>query len=160
EESENIPNHPNFPVLLYRGALDADEGPLAEAFESCYQKNDWRGAWRWGVYDFHHYHSNAHEVLGVASGEAELKLGGPKGRTVTVRAGDVVVLPAGTGHMNVGSSGDFQVVGAYPAGQENKDLIRNDEPLDDTIRERIKNVARPTADPIFGEDGPLLSEWK
>lgn len=160
DESENIPNHPDLPALLYRSALDQSEASLAETFESHYRRNGWAGVWRWGVYDFHHYHSNAHEVLGVASGEAHLKLGGPDGKTVTVQAGDLILLPAGTGHKNEGASDDFLVVGAYPEGQENKDLIRIDETLDDNIRERIRTTALPPEDPLYGDAGPLSDYWR
>ena len=159
-ESRNVPNHPELPVLVYRQAIRADEGSLAEALESRYRDNGWGGIWRWGVYDFHHYHSNAHEVLGVASGEADLTLGGPDGKTLNVRAGDVVILPAGTGHKNKRSSDDFLVVGAYPEGQVNQDLIRSEQTLDDSIRQRIRETALPQRDPVFGAGGPLLDEWQ
>lgn len=159
EESKTVPNHPNLPVLVYRNAISPDAGSLADAFETRYRVNGWAGVWRWGVYDFHHYHSNAHEALGVASGNATLTLGGPDGKRINVQAGDVVILPAGTGHKNEGSSADFQVVGAYPAGQENMDLIRSDQAPDDSIRQRIRETALPERDPVFGADGPLSSHW-
>ncbi|MFO7725596.1 MAG: cupin domain-containing protein, partial [Oceanipulchritudo sp.] len=117
EESENIPNHPSLPVVVYRKAVSPDRTVPAEVFEARYRENEWGGSWRWGVYAFHHYHSNAHEVLGVVAGEAELTLGGPGGKTLSVRAGDVLILPAGTGHKNDGSTSDFNVIGAYPGGQ-------------------------------------------
>lgn len=160
EESENIPNHPSLPVVVYRKAVNPNTAVPAEVFEARYRENGWGGSWRWGVYAFHHYHSNAHEVLGIASGGADLTLGGPGGKTLGVRAGDVVILPAGTGHKNEGSTRDFMVIGAYPAGQENKDLIRNNETLEDSIRQHIRETALPGRDPVYGPDGPLLKAWQ
>lgn len=161
EEAEGVPNNPELPALLYRRVFDATtaEGDLADTFEARYRENGWGGAWRWGVYDFHHFHSRAHEALGVSRGEARLALGGPDGRTVSVQAGDLIVLPAGTGHKNEGSSADFQVVGAYPVGQENYDLIKVGEPVDESIRQRIRETPLPERDPIFGDEGPLTVEW-
>src|SRR5690606_9315115 len=116
-----IPNNPRLPLLIYRGTLPPGQGPEADpaaAFESVFARNGWHGAWRDGIYPYHHYHSTAHEVLGVASGEAQVRLGGRNGMTLTIRAGDVVIIPAGVGHCNLGATPDFLVVGAYPEGQE------------------------------------------
>lgn len=160
EESENIPNNPELSALIDRDAINAGKGSLGDGFVSRFKENGWSGIWRWSIYNFHHYHSNAHEVLGVAAGEAKLQLGGPDGKTVSVRAGDMIALPAGTGHKKLDSSADFEVVGAYPEGQENKDLIRNNEASDEAIQQRIREVALPHKDPVYGADGPLLDEWR
>jgi uncharacterized protein YjlB len=85
-----VPNNPNFPVLLYRAALDGSN--LPEEFEGLFRKNGWGGLWRNGVYAFHHYHSTAHEVLGIAAGAARLLIGGPDGREIELLAGDAVIL--------------------------------------------------------------------
>lgn len=157
EENSGIPNNPGLPVLVYRGAVSAAD---ADELEERFRENGWGGVWRWSVYDFHHYHSTAHEVLGVVAGSAELAIGGPDGKTLQVSQGDVIVLPAGAGHRKLGETDGFQVVGAYPEGQENYDLIKIGEPLTEEIRENIRSTSLPESDPLYGNDGPLTSEWR
>src|SRR5215467_16194160 len=100
------------PVLLYRAAMTVDAQDRASVFERGFAQNDWRNSWRNGVYSFAHYHSTAHEVLGVYDGSATLRLGGEHGQAVEVRSGDVILIPAGVAHQNTGASPDFSVVGA------------------------------------------------
>lgn len=102
------PNSPH-PVLIYRQLPLAGPSP-AEAFERLFDSHLWPSAWRGTVYDYHHYHSTAHEALGVASGWARVMLGGDNGQEVELKAGDALVLPAGTGHCALEASADFQVV--------------------------------------------------
>ena len=147
---ETIPNHPSFPVLLYRGTGLADPEAARERLAA----NGWGGSWVDGVYDFHHFHSTSHEVLAVVAGSGTLELGGPQGRAFEVTAGDVVVLPAGTGHRRASARDGFTVVGAYPAGQEDYDLLRS---ADDAARARIAALGPPHADPVGG-DG--VASWR
>jgi uncharacterized protein YjlB len=155
DDDGSIPNSA-LPVLLYRGALDAAAG--ATAYEELFAAQGWLGAWRDGIFPFHHFHSTAHEVLGISRGTADVILGGPQGRQLTLAAGDVVVLPAGTGHCNAGSSDDLLVVGAYPNGMR-WDLRRGAPAERDEVLANIAKVPPPDRDPVRGRDGPLVELW-
>src|SRR3954447_6065420 len=144
---DRIPNHPSFAVLVYHDVEPAARGG-ADAVRALFAEHGWRGAWVDGVFDFHHFHSTSHEVLAVIAGRATLELGGPQGRAFEVATGDVLVLPAGTGHRRASASGDFRVVGAYPEGQEDYDLLRA---ADDAARERIAALGPPPQDPVGGD---------
>lgn len=155
-DDERFPNSV-LPVIIYRQAISsADATP--EAMEALFDGNGWPSQWRAGVYDFHHYHSTAHECLGVARGSATLRLGGPGGRSFAVEAGDVIVLPAGTAHQRE-SDADFLVVGAYPPGQK-WDLLRGDAVDRPEADQRIVRVPQPTTDPVGGRSGPVLDRWR
>ena len=158
EDDGAIPNS-RLPLLVYPGALQAGGDDPAAAFERTFAANDWRGSWRDGIYPFPHFHSTAHEVLGIARGEARVRFGGAHGRVLTVRPGDVVVLPAGVGHQNLGSSPDLLVVGAYPGGAD-WDLCYGKPEERPRVLENIARVPLPAADPVYGEAGPLLEHWR
>ncbi len=157
-EHDWVPNNPWLPVIIYRGAVEAEScEEAAKAFETAFAENGWPPQWRDGVYDYHHYHSTAHEALGIAAGSATLTVGGPGGRDIRLEAGDALVLPTGTGHRSVKASDDFLVVGAYPQGQD-WDICR-EAPSDET-RQRMAALPLPGADPIGGPNGPLTERWK
>ena len=145
------------PVLVYRAAI-APEDCTPEALEALFDGHGWPSQWRSGVFDYHHYHSTAHECLGIATGSARLRLGGPDGRDFDVSAGDVLVLPAGTAHQRLSNSADFLVVGAYPPGQS-FDILRGESGERPASDERISQVKLPTTDPVGGQGGPLLEHW-
>lgn len=153
-----ISNNPTLPLLIYPQALDEDERNSSSCKELL-AGNGWSGAWVNGVFPYHHYHSISHEVLCVIDGEARITFGGPKGETVEVTAGDVVVIPAGVGHCRESSGGGFSVVGAYPRGQENYDLRTGEEGERPEVLENIRSVPLPETDPLFGKRGPLLRCW-
>jgi uncharacterized protein YjlB len=153
------PNN-RLPVLIYRGALRLDEAfDPAAVFEETFAAHGWRKAWRDGVYDFLHFHTATHEVLGIARGTVTVELGGALGRRVSLKAGDVVVLPAGTGHRRLRASKDLLVVGAYPA------TGRYDEPRPGEVDHgralaAIALVKLPRQDPVYGTEGPLIGLWR
>jgi uncharacterized protein YjlB len=153
-----IPNNPTLPFLVYPGALNLVGVDPAATCEAVFATNDWGGCWRNGIYPFPHYHSTAHEVLGICCGEARVRFGGDVGIELIVSAGDVVVLPAGVGHQNLGAGSDLLVVGAYPRGQR-WDLCRGRPAERPWALENIQRVPLPAADPVYGADGPLVEQW-
>ncbi|MBP1842386.1 uncharacterized protein YjlB [Rhizobium petrolearium] len=155
EPSGQVPNHPSLPVLIYRNAIPA-EGEMAPKFETCFSENGWQGTWRNGVFDYQHYHTGAHEVLGIAAGRARLLIGGPDGVELSVNAGDCLVLPAGTGHKRIDASRDFLVVGAYPPGQH-PDIQTS--PASEAQLQKIALLPIPDTDPVEGENGALKRFW-
>jgi uncharacterized protein YjlB len=153
-----IPNHPHWPLIVYRGALKLPgQFDPAAIFEDVFERNGWGSSWRNGIYDYVHYHSRIHEVLGVARGSAKVQFGGRRGRISTLKAGDVAVLPAGTGHHCLGSSDDFLVVGAYPPDGTYDECTASEDHAR-AVR-TIPEVAKPRKDPVYGK-GPLLDLWK
>lgn len=151
-----IPNNPRLPVIIYEAAFPPGTADLATLMEKRFQDNGWPPQWRDGIYDYDHYHTQAHEVLGIAAGTAELVLGGEDGRRINVKTGDVLLLPAGTGHRRLAQSEDFLVVGAYPPGQS-PDIVRKD--ATPAMLSQIAVLNFPPSDPVGGADGPMLRLW-
>lgn len=153
EDDGRIPNNP-LPLLVYPEALEESDRQSKKCKELL-ANNNWLGAWVNGVFPYHHYHSTSHEVLAVVGGSASITFGGPEGETIEVKAGDVVVIPTGVGHCNVGSSGDFAVIGAYPDGRS-WDVLTGEPDERPEVIENIRNVPLPGTDPLYGDEGPLL----
>ncbi|MBS0641162.1 MAG: cupin domain-containing protein [Acetobacteraceae bacterium] len=150
-----IPNS-RLPLLVYRNAVPPDPA----AIERLFAQNRWPPAWRNGVYPYHHFHANAHEVLGVASGEASVLFGGPNGQVLSVSAGDVVVIPAGVGHCCQSRSDDLLIVGAYPDTGPAPDTHRGRPEEHDAVVRQVAAVPAAAADPVAGPDGRLPQIWR
>ena len=150
QRNRSIANN-DLPALLYRGVLSPHVPRKERSFQKGFEKNGWVGVWTNVIFDYVHFHSNAHEVLGIAKGHVTVELGGEGGRTFRLKPGDMLVLPAGVGHRRLAMDDDLAVVGAYPAGQSRYDMKREGR--------RIPKVALPHSDPFYGHEGPLPTAW-
>lgn len=154
---ERVPNS-RLPVLIYRGVGAHNAREMLALFA----RNGWSQGWRNGIYPFHHFHSTAHEVLGIVGGEVDVTLGGDTGEIASLRAGDIVVLPAGTGHKRLTPAAGLDVVGAYPDGGD-VDLIRADDVGPAIYAKALATIGallNPGTDPMFGVAGPLPRLWR
>lgn len=155
EDDGSIPNNPSLEVILYPAAFREN----LEEIEKVFNSHNWTNSWTGGVFGYHHYHSNTHEVLGVHSGSATLQIGGERGEALPVSAGDVVLLPAGTGHKKLEASNDFEIIGAYPGGVSYN--LKTGEPGERPyVLEDIQNTPLPKMDPVFGSEGPVIEKWR
>ena len=153
-----VPNNP-LPLLIYKGAIDLDSDEPEKAIEGLFGANGWGDMWRNGIYDYLHYHATVHEALGIARGHARVRFGGDSGREFELDAGDVAILPAGTGHQCLKATADFSVVGAYPPGA--KMYVTRPTPENHArALKTIPEVRLPKTDPVAGDDGPLVKLWK
>ena len=153
-----VPNNA-LPFLVYRGAINLDNAHPERTIESVFAGNGWGDMWRNGIYDYLHYHSTVHEVLGIAKGHARVRFGGDRGEELEVAAGDVAILPAGTGHQCLSASDDLSVVGAYPPGPKMQ-ITRPTPENHANALETIPQVKLPKTDPVLGADGPMVRLWR
>ena len=153
-----VPNNP-LPFLVYKAAVDVANDHPEKTIEKLFGANGWGAMWRNGVYDYPHYHATVHEALGVARGHARVRFGGDAGKELEIAAGDVAILPAGTGHQCLSASPDFCVVGAYPPGPAMQ-ITRPTPENHAKAPKTIPQVKVPKTDPVRGENGPLVKRWK
>ncbi|MBI5262676.1 MAG: hypothetical protein HY852_12770 [Bradyrhizobium sp.] len=157
EDDGLVPNN-RLPLLIYKGAINVDALEPEQIIEDRFGANGWGDMWRNGIFDYLHYHSTVHEALGIARGKAQVRFGGDRGTTLDISAGDVAILPAGTGHQCLSASPDFSVVGAYPPGP--KMQITHPTPENHAIAlKTIPQVPLPESDPVMGKSGPLVRLW-
>ena len=155
-----IPNNSHLPLVYYRSPVHLTRAlDPAAVLEQLFGSNGWTDSWRDSIYDYAHFHSGTHEVLGIARGRARVRFGGRIGKVIELRAGDVAILPAGTGHQRLSGSHDLLVVGAYPPGGH-YDECRGSLKQRERARASIPRVPLPPRDPVYGAHGPLLDFWR
>jgi uncharacterized protein YjlB len=153
--------YPNsrLPVLHYKQVLKLPHFFASSYIRNLFKVNHWSNSWKAGIFEYHHYHSNAHEVLGVYEGKAKLLLGGEHGVELIIERGDVLIIPAGVAHKNLSPENDVKCVGAYAEGK-NYD-IKYGKPGDRPHADRnIRNVNSPSRDPVFGLENNLSTSWR
>lgn len=155
-EDGAYPNNGLLPLLLYHHAFPATESE--DTIKELLETNSWSNTWVDGIYDYHHYHSTAHEVLVVLSGSARVQFGGPNGITLPIEKGDVIIIPAGVAHKRIDEVDDFTCLGAYPMGQD-YDMNYGKKEERPHAEENIRHLPLPENDPLYGYDGPLVKSW-
>jgi len=146
EDDGCFPNS-HLPILFYKGVLNIPILFPATSVRHLFEKNNWSNSWDSGIFEYHHYHSTSHEVLGIYSGGTVLRLGGDKGYKLRVEKGDVLIIPAGVAHRNLDGE-SVGVVGAYPDGR--KYDMNYGKPYERPQTDRnIKEVPLPGTDPVF-----------
>jgi len=153
-----FPNNSELPVFIYRSVLRLPLLMRVSRIRKILNSNNWGNSWKGTVYDYHHYHSITHEVLAVYKGNTSLQLGGDNGIVVTLKKGDVIIIPAGVAHKNMKPENTFKCVGAYPNGSiyDMNSGKSGERPQTD---ENISRVRIPECDPVFGKDGEMLKFW-
>ena len=135
------------PVVIYRQVATAAD--LAQQLWAMFQRNGWTNNWQDIILDRDHYHTTTHEVLGISRGEVTLHLGGAGGQRVVVRAGDVLIIPAGVGHFSRSGSADYEVIGGYPDGRA-WDMVYNEPGRYEAAQRTISQLPLPSTHPLSG----------
>ena len=60
----------------------------AVVFEGIFARNGWTDGWRDGVYDYLHYHSRIHEVMGLRAARAKVRFDGKRGQSRAALRGE------------------------------------------------------------------------
>lgn len=159
EENKPFPNNP-LPVLYYPKAVAhlLNEFDPAQNVQDLFEKNGYTNGWVNGIFSYHHFHSNTHEVLACIAGEATVQLGGPDAQCYSFSKWDVLFLPAGVAHKRIDASYDFKIVGAYPDGLE-PDMQKGKAEDYEAIKQAVAGVGQPENDPVEGKNGAVLKYW-
>ncbi len=148
------------PVLLYKRVLKLPVLFAASHIERLFAKNGWTNNWYNGIYTYHHYHSITHEAFAAVKGHTVLLLGGENGKLIKFEKGDVIIIPAGVAHKNLGKQNEVCCVGGYPEGKD-FDINTGEEGERPATDQNISNVSIPKSDPVYGtEVNGLLTAWK
>jgi uncharacterized protein YjlB len=159
KDNGRFPNNERLPVLIYRKALHVTSLFDTVKLRVLLNNHGWGNTWKAGIFSYHHYHSNTHELLACYKGKTILLLGGDDGKIIPFSKGDVIVIPAGVAHKNLKDENDITCIGAYPGG---KDYDMNyDRPGErPKADKKIKKVGIPDQDPLTGKNGKMQKLWK
>lgn len=158
EDDGQFPNNQTLPLMIYKGALLMHPSNEVTIIKEVFAHHNWSNSWVNDIFDYHHYHSNTHEVLGIYCGTAQVQFGGPSGTCFELTRGDVVIIPAGVAHKKLSGGADFTCVGAYPQGKE-YDIKLGKADERPNADENIAAVALPTSDPVYSDGGKLKECW-
>lgn len=158
-ENGYFPNNVVYPLLIYKIALNLENEKSPESIQRLLKDNGWYQSWVDNIYDYHHYHSNTHEVLVIYNGEGVVQIGGENGKIYDIEKGDVIIFPAGLAHKSISLSNNFKCVGAYPLDID-YDMNYGKAEEHPQVDINIKHVPLPAQDPIFGKNGLLFDYWK
>ncbi|MEO8404258.1 MAG: cupin domain-containing protein [Chitinophagaceae bacterium] len=153
-----FPNN-KLPVLYYEQVLDIPTLFPAHSIKKLFTEHDWTNNWESGIYTYNHYHSNTHEAMGVIKGRTVLLLGGENGVRITLKKGDLLVIPAGVAHRNEGKEKDVICIGGYPEGKE-YDMNYGKPEERPVVDKNIANTPLPLTGPLAGKEDALISIWK
>jgi uncharacterized protein YjlB len=159
KDNGRFPNNDRFPVLVYRQALTISGVFDPIKLRLLLNSHGWSNTWKAGVFCYHHYHSNTHELLACYKGKTVLLLGGDDGIKIPFAKGDVIVIPAGVAHKNLKDEDDIICIGAYPGGVDYD--MNYDRPGERPKADRkIKKIGVPEEDPLTGGKGKMHRFWK
>jgi uncharacterized protein YjlB len=83
------PNHPCWPLLVLWCVVRLPRSlDPAVVFEGIFARNGWTDGWRDGVYDYLHYHSRIHEVMGLRAARAKVRFDGKRGQSRAALRGE------------------------------------------------------------------------
>jgi uncharacterized protein YjlB len=156
-DNGKFPNS-HLPVLHYLNHISLPWLFKGTKVKQLFRNNGWTNNWRAGIYTYAHYHSNTHEALAVIHGSTSLQLGGEDGITVRISAGDVLVIPAGVAHQNMGKENDVVCIAGYPQGAAYNMCYGKPEERPDADL-AIGKIPAPESDPLHGERGELIQVW-
>lgn len=154
-----FPNNPTYPLLIYKKIVNFENISNTKSIQILLEDNGWRNSWVNSIYDYHHYHSNTHEVLVIYKGTGVVQIGGENGRIFNIEKGDVIIIPAGVAHKSISLSDDFKCIGAYPFDID-YDMNYGKAEEHPRVDKQIQKISLPDQDPIFGKKSILFDYWK
>ena len=117
KDNGKFPNS-HLPVLHYPGVVKVPVLFAGKRIKALFRRNGWSNNWRDGIFTYAHYHSNTHEAMAVIRGRTTLQLGGEYGTQIKIQKGDLLIIPAGVAHKNMGDQKDVICIGGYPEGKD------------------------------------------